>query len=790
MVVEIILLLIILLIFLYIFVGVLRNNNINNISQKRIFVNLVLWILLWVISILLTNIFFKELKWALLFSKLSFATSSIITLLYLLFVLQYMKNNWLPKMLKILGIITTFFLFVISFTDKILTRVYILENGLVSERGTLYNFFAVYTGATFLISAMLFYLAYRNQEKKILKTQMLYILIGSGLSIASSYITNLVFPVFGFKEIRAIGPLGLSFFIVGTYYAIIRYRFISSKLIFSKLIYMLTISVFPYSIFHLVIFLQNTIWGSVYDTGALLSGYLYSIAFVNLFLVLSNKLNINLRRLITRETDLNEQKIGLTQQFEALLDIKEISTKIIKVINKAFNTEADFIIMEDKNEYVSSFNNGLKVEIKEFLDKLDEELIIGDELIYRKENYEILRVLKDIGMEVLVPVKLSKDVTWKSFIFIGQKGDATSFSIQDIEFLKFLSSLASVSIQRAYLHQKVINYNADLKDQVAKQTSKIQAQLKQLQDAREKERNMIDIMGHELRTPATIANLNADLLAKYWRELLPYIKHPQKTAEEIEDRYIKYMARLKEGIVREIKLINVLLASAKIDGGKIVLNKEAVDISNVIQTSIHAHERDAKIKGLSLRYANAEDESNIEKEIDAQDLDIIGDFGIPKIYADKTRIFEVVDNLITNAIKYTEEGEVTVSVESDEEKVEVTVKDTGVGISEADLKKIGQKFYRVGQYTDNGDDEDTDTVSAQKGNGKYKLVRPGGTGLGLYVAFGLVKEHGGQVKIKSKLGVGSEFSFSIGIYKREYKRAGSGDNGSKDMFKKFGLGKK
>ena len=129
-------------------------------------------------------------------------------------------------------------------------------------------------------------------------------------------------------------------------------------------------------------------------------------------------------------------------------------------------------------------------------------------------------------------------------------------------------------------------------------------------------------------------------------------------------------------------------------------------------------------------------------------------------------------------------------MESDEEKVEVTVKDTGVGISEADLKKIGQKFYRVGQYTDNGDDEDTDTVSAQKGNGKYKLVRPGGTGLGLYVAFGLVKEHGGQVKIKSKLGVGSEFSFSIGIYKREYKRAGSGDNGSKDMFKKFGLGKK
>ena len=71
-----------------------------------------------------------------------------------------------------------------------------------------------------------------------------------------------------------------------------------------------------------------------------------------------------------------------------------------------------------------------------------------------------------------------------------------------------------------------------------------------------------------------------------------------------------------------------------------------------------------------------------------------------------------------------------------------------------EIKNIGKKFYRSNQYI-------------KDANNSLPLVRPGGTGLGLFVTFGLVKEHGGKVNVESKLGKGSTFSFSIPIAKDE-----------------------
>ena len=617
-----------------------------------------------------------------------------------------------------------------------------------------------------------------SRSKAIERQRLKYFIFGIIFFVVPTLITNLLLPVLKVYSFNNLGIVFSLFFTTMTMISIVRFRLFSIETVIAKILSSFTLGLVFWAIVLILRIIKFYVLGyNQFDIQAIFIDLIFSIIVASLVGRLSNFLQYGYSSFLKSEIlSLEKMFTKIFEEVKNKVQIDELIVSLTKIIENGMeNVSAKFYDIYDYE------NTGGRREY-EWLEKLrmNSDIIILQE----EKDKQLVEIMRSKNIDIIA--KLSE----YTFLTLSSVNDRDSFTKIEIEMVEEITSLLKPIFLRIDNERMIVDLNTSLQKRVDEATSKIQKQLTQLKDAREKERNMIDIMGHELRTPATIANLNADLLAKYWRELLPYIKHPQKTAEEIEDRYIKYMARLKEGIVREIKLINVLLVSAKIDGGKIVLNKEAVDISNVIQTSIHAHERDAKIKGLSLRYANAEDESNIEKEIDAQDLDIIGDFGIPKIYADKTRIFEVVDNLITNAIKYTEEGEVTVSVESDEEKVEVTVKDTGVGISEADLKKIGQKFYRVGQYTDNGDDEDTDTVSAQKSNGKYKLVRPGGTGLGLYVAFGLVKEHGGQVKIKSKLGVGSEFSFSIGIYKREYKRNGSGDNGSKDMFKKFGLGKK
>ena len=96
--------------------------------------------------------------------------------------------------------------------------------------------------------------------------------------------------------------------------------------------------------------------------------------------------------------------------------------------------------------------------------------------------------------------------------------------------------------------------------------------------------------------------------------------------------------------------------------------------------------------------------------------------------------------------------------------------DTGIGISQRDLDRLGEKFYRVNNYTD---DKGTD------------IVRPGGTGLGLYVTFNLVKNMGGSVKVTSELGKGSEFIFSLPRYTGQKSRVIG--NNSDNMFEKLGL---
>lgn len=101
-----------------------------------------------------------------------------------------------------------------------------------------------------------------------------------------------------------------------------------------------------------------------------------------------------------------------------------------------------------------------------------------------------------------------------------------------------------------------------------------------------------------------------------------------------------------------------------------------------------------------------------------------------------------------------------------------TVIDTGKGILRDDIPKLGQKFYRLNNY-----------IESSKGD-KVDVIRPGGTGLGLYVAFNLVKKMGGNISVQSELGKGSAFSFSLPRFKGITTEKKSS---SQNMFERLGL---
>jgi two-component system phosphate regulon sensor histidine kinase PhoR len=122
------------------------------------------------------------------------------------------------------------------------------------------------------------------------------------------------------------------------------------------------------------------------------------------------------------------------------------------------------------------------------------------------------------------------------------------------------------------------------------------------------------------------------------------------------------------------------------------------------------------------------------------ELNLICESNDLELYGDTVRLEQVMINLIQNAIKYTEKGSVDIKVETTSKYGRVIVADSGIGISEADLERVFERFYRVDK-------------------GRSKMV--GGTGLGLAIVKHIIEAHSSNIEVKSELNKGSEFSFLL-----------------------------
>jgi signal transduction histidine kinase len=116
--------------------------------------------------------------------------------------------------------------------------------------------------------------------------------------------------------------------------------------------------------------------------------------------------------------------------------------------------------------------------------------------------------------------------------------------------------------------------------------------------------------------------------------------------------------------------------------------------------------------------------------------------GLPKVVGDRDKLIQVVINLISNAVKFTDQGAVTCHARQVGSDIVVSIADTGMGIAETDLPKVFESFVQVGDTLTN---------------------KPQGTGLGLPICKQIVEHHGGRIWVESQPGQGSTVSFSLPI---------------------------
>jgi signal transduction histidine kinase len=229
----------------------------------------------------------------------------------------------------------------------------------------------------------------------------------------------------------------------------------------------------------------------------------------------------------------------------------------------------------------------------------------------------------------------------------------------------------------------------------------------------EEERDeFISVVSHELRTPITVVE-----------GTISNVQLMLERGDVAHGILVEGMATAHEQVVYLSRMVNDLSTLSRAERG-VADEKELINVGDIVADLYKDYHPQAVKKKLLF------------------DLDV--DTSLGNVLASRLYLKELLQNFITNALKYTKEGTVTLSVHRKADTITFTVKDTGIGISKSDQAKVFNKFYRS---------ED------------YRTRETGGTGLGLYVAIKLAKKLGTKIDLTSRLNYGSSFSFHLPVEK-------------------------
>ena len=311
---------------------------------------------------------------------------------------------------------------------------------------------------------------------------------------------------------------------------------------------------------------------------------------------------------------------------------------------------------------------------------------------FTKEETEKIQEILGVKAALAYPLIVRGEVIGAMSVSVGQTEDRLSPYERDL--ISRLSGVIGIAMDNALMYQEIQEANEKLKV------------LDKLKD------EFLSLATHELRTPMTAI-----------KSYLWMLMNKGKTLDEEKKKL--YMNRVYTSTQRLLNLVNELLDVSRIESGRLKLTPTSFDL---------------------LGLTKEVNDELVARVADRKQTLTIQDTPIPQIYADKDKIHEVLLNLIGNSIKYTpEEGKITVNFGQKDGMVQVSIIDTGRGISKEDMSKLFTKFGRLD-------------------NTLVAIGETGGTGLGLYICKQLVELSGGKIWVESEVGKGSTFAFTIPVY--------------------------
>lgn len=395
----------------------------------------------------------------------------------------------------------------------------------------------------------------------------------------------------------------------------------------------------------------------------------------------------------------------VSQTVSSTLDLEKVLTSIVRHAVQLSKTDAGTIYEFNEEEQVLEprINYGVN---EEFIEVLREaRMRVGDKTVIgqatqKKTPDQVpdlsavpdypLSYVKQAGFQALLAAPLLRQNRLIGGLIVRRKA-AGEFPAQVVDLLQTFAAQSVQAIHNARLFRE------------------IEEKGRELEIANKHKSEFLANMSHELRTPLNV-------ILGYTEMILDHIYGdvPEKIQEVLE--------RLEKNGHHLLNLINDVLDLSKIEAGRFTLSLNEYSIGDVVHTVFNSVEALAAEKNLELKVTVPPN--------------------LAKGKGDQQRIVQVLLNLLGNAIKFTEEGEVGVEATISDGEFFVSVSDTGSGLSEADQKRIFKEFHQV--------------------NGSSTREK-GGTGLGLSIAKKIIEMHGGRLWVESTLGKGSTFRFTLPV---------------------------
>jgi len=334
------------------------------------------------------------------------------------------------------------------------------------------------------------------------------------------------------------------------------------------------------------------------------------------------------------------------------------------------------------------------------------EVIIASQL---EANNSLRRMMVSHNFELMMSLGSGDESL--GYVFLGEH-KAGSYTEHDILALHTVSEELIIAIRNAFAVEEVRRLNATLEQRIDNATKELRRSNAQLQKLDEAKDEFISMASHQLRTPLTSIKGYVSMMM-------------DGDVGKLSDEQRHVLQEVFISSERMVRLIGDFLNVSRLQTGKFVIEKRPIDLALLVQREVDALASNASARGITFSYVRPKN--------------------IPLLELDENKMQQVVMNFADNAIYYSKpDSKVTVKLRKVKGWVELTVKDTGIGVPAGEQGQLFTKFFRA--------------ANARK-------QRPDGTGVGLYLAKRVVTDHQGEIIFESKEGKGSTFGFRLPLKK-------------------------